>query len=287
MSSKNSVLLKVTLNRFHPGAAQAFLKYLPQDAAKAAAAEPTQSQDLSPAFSWPNDVITRTHYSWLAPAIRKLPPSILNATLAALPEKHAEGLSKLLAVPLQKITLQPLAKTFLLQQLYNQWQPHEALPLAYIPQSSLAMLLTLTKAELVDLIDLLAMHDLADAIRHIVDKKNLKNIYLCLTSKKQQFLRICLHKKEKLVASKLEIEKWDGSPSKLHKILHRRGLLRLGKALCGQGREFLWHITHTLDTGRGATIAHYYQDEEIPGTTAPLAMQVISVFNFLKGKSEA
>lgn len=287
MQSKSAVLLKVMLNRYHPGAAQSFLKYLPQVDAKEAADETTQSTDLQPAFNWPNDVIARAHYSWLAPVVKTLPGSIQGPTLAALPESQAESLSKLLDIPIPKTSLSPASKAFLVQQLYNKWQPQDALPVEYLPQSQLAELLTLSKSELVVLIDLLAMHDLADAIRHIVDKKYLKNIYFCLKPQELQFLKICLHKKEKLSAPKLEIEKWDGSPYKLHTILHKRGMLRLGTALCGQGKQFLWHITHILDTGRGSAVAKYYQDSEIPNTTPLLALQVLSVINFLKGKSEA
>lgn len=287
MQPKSSLLLKVMLNRFHPGAAQSIVKFLPQEEASAVAAQTTLSQDILPAITWPQDAVTHSHYSWLAPAIKNFPETIQRLILAALPETQSTGLSKLLKIPYSSTPLSQNAKTFLIQQLYNKWQPLDAVPVQYIPNCSLERLLTLSKAELVALIDLLAMYDLADAIRHIVDKKNLKNIYYCMTPQQLQFLKICLHKKEKLAAPKLEIEKWDGSRVKLNTILHRRGMLRLGKALCGQGREFLWHITHILDTGRGATVAHYYQDEEIPHTTPLLAIQVLSVINFLKEKSEA
>jgi hypothetical protein len=287
MSSKSSMLLKVLLNRFHPGGAPPYLKFLPQEASKEVTSDTIQSQDLSPYMSWPTDVIVRTHYSWLEPIMKKLPHAVQGPVLAAMPESHAAGLSRLLNVTVPTVDLSPKFKTFLLKQVYNEWNPHEILPIAYMPASNLMPLLDLSKTELVTIIDLLAMHDLADALRHIVDKKNLRNIYLCLTQKEQQFLRICLHKREKLTAPKLEIEKWDGKKETLENILHKRGMLRLGKAICGQSRQFLWHLTHILDTGRGTVISQYYQDTAIPNTTAVLALQVISTINFLKGKSEA
>ena len=131
------------------------------------------------------------------------------------------------------------------------------------------------------------MYDLAEGIRHIVDRKKLKAIYLCLSHREQAFLRICLHKKEKLAAPKLDIDKWDGSREMLHRVLHRRGMLRLGKALSGQERHFVWHLVHLLDTGRGNIILQYYAEQPVAGVTPLLIQQVVSVINFIKPKRTA
>lgn len=284
---QNLYFFKVLINRFHPGINPAFFKSLPQDEVKEAFADITPSQDASIAFSWPDRLISRTHYSWLLPAIQALPAGLQKPVINSLPETHIKGIAKILKIQPSKSNLAPHAKAFLLQRLYQAWKPEEALPPEYLPISPLSDLLALSKPELVDLIDLLAMHDLAEAIRHIVGKKHLKALYLCLSPQKQQYLRICLHKKEKLTAPKLDIEKWDGSQSNLLTILHRRGMLRLGKALCGQSRHFLWNIVHTLDTGRGNVVSEYYHESPIPGVTPLLVQQVINVINFLKPKSGA
>ena len=285
MQSKTSVFFKVLINRFHPGINPVFFKSLPQDEIKDAFSEVTSSQDTSVAFSWPVSLILRTHYSWLLPSIQSLPEDLRNLVISALPEPHIKGIAKLLKIPAAKIPLLPYVKTFLLGKLYQIWQPKEALPLEYLPPSPLSDLLVLSKHELVELIDLLAMYDLSEAIRHIVGKKHLKALYLCLSPQKQQFLRVCLHKKEKLTAPKLDIEKWNGSPEQLTTIIHKRGMLRLGKALSGQNQHFIWNIVHTLDTGRGNTILEYQQETQIPGVTPLLVQQVISVINFLKQRA--
>lgn len=287
MQSKSSTFFKVLINKFHPGINPAFFKCLPPEDIKEAMAAITASPDTSLAFTWPQRLILRTHYSWLIPYVEKLPNHLKSLVTAALPEVQAKGINKLLKIPPATVKLSPKMKNFLIDQLYLKWQPEGALPPEFLPISPLNELLDLSKAELVDVIDLLAMHDLTEAIRHIVDKKNLKAIYLCLSPEKQKFLRVCLHKKEKLAAPKLDISKWNGSQEQLNTILHRRGMLRLGKALCGQSREFLWNIVHTLDTGRGETISGYYQEAPIPGVTPLLIQQVLSVINFLKPKSDA
>lgn len=286
MQLKSSVLLKVLLNRYHPGPPQAFLKSLPAEDAKEITTIDTASQDPAAALAWPQQAIVHTHYSWLAPVVEKMPKGIRPQIIASLPEYQAKGMARLLRIPIPTPPPLPTQK-FLLDQLYLRWSPPEGIPREYLPKCSLVDLLSLTKVELVELIELLAMYDLSDSIRHIVDKKKLKSIYMCLSPQKQQFLRQCLHKKEKLAAQKLDIDKWDKTPEQLNNILHRRGMVRFGKAMCGQGRHFLWHITHILDVGRGNAIVQYYQDNEIAGVTPLLVQQIFSVMNFLKPKSES
>jgi hypothetical protein len=282
---KGSVFFKVMINRFHPGINPAFFKSLPSDQVKEAFAVNTASLDTSIVFSWANELITRTHYSWLAPSIQKLPENLKIPVINALPEAQARGIKSLLKIKANSCPLTPNMRSFLIGQLYRQWNPENALPPEFLPPSPLDPLNSLSKNEIVDLIELLGIYDLAEAIRHIVDKKNLKAIYLSLPTDRQQFLREALHRKEKLAAPKLDIAKWDGSGEQLKAILHRRGLLRLGKALCGQNPQFLWNVTHTLDTGRGKALLEYYKEEQIPGITNLLIQQVITVINFLKQKS--
>lgn len=287
MQSKSLTLFKVLLNRFHPGTGESFLQALPQDEAKEILKKNVSSEDPSMALTWQQDLITRTHYSWLAPFIQQLPKEIQGPVIASLPEPQSSKLRSFLKI---KHSLAPLPlpiKNFLINQLFQKWNPKEILPRQYLPPSPLSPLLELSKANLVELIDFLAMHDLAEAIRHIVDKKNLKLIYNCLSPQKQQYLRLCLHQKEKIAAPKLEIEKWNGDPQILETLLHRRGMFRLGKALCGQHPLFIWHLTHTLDTGRGTSLSKYYHEETIPNITPYLVQQLLFVYNFLKKKSVA
>ena len=92
MQSKTSAFLKVLINRFHPGINPAFLKSLPSEEVKGAFAEITSSQDISIPFSWPIKLISRTHYSWLAPHLEKFPKNIQSLIINALPEAQAKGL---------------------------------------------------------------------------------------------------------------------------------------------------------------------------------------------------
>lgn len=285
MQAKSSALFKVLLNRFHPGIGEAYLKSLPPDEVKEISKQTTTSQDPAIALTWPRQVIARTHYSWLAPIVKTLPHSLQAPVIASLSDSQATGLKSLLKIHSLPGHLSDAVKAFFIGQLYKKWQPHEAIPVQYLTPARLMPLLELSKAELVDVIDLLAMYDLVDAMRRIVDKNFLKAIYQCLTPQKQEFLRICLHKKEKVSAPKLDIEKWNRDPKALKILLHRRGVLRFGKALNGQTSFFIWHLVHILDTGRGAAIAQHYNPEDVTGITPILEQQVLSLINFLKQKN--
>lgn len=285
MKSKEPIFLKVLLNKYHPGQEGAFLKSLPKEEAEQVAKQPQTSNNPSDIFTWPEFLISRTHYSWLAPILQNMPPSLQPSILSALPENTIQGLQKLTELTPQSATLSTPAKSFLIQQLYRKWSPVEAVPVEFLTKTSLSPILNLNKRELVQLIDFLGLYDLVDSIRHIVDKKYLKAIYVALTPEKQEFVRSLLHKKEKVTSPKIEFSKWDSQADSLNDMLHKRGLVRFTKALCGQDPDFLWHITHILDTGRGKTISQNVAEKEIPGVTPLLIQQVLNIMNFIKQKS--
>lgn len=281
MRTKSSVLTKVLLNKFHPGPPLPFLKAIDQAKAKEIAALDLSSDDPSIAIKWPSDAIALTHYSWLAPIIEKMPQGIRLQVIGSLKPPQAAGVSQLLKIAVPQPAPKVVQKYFL-NKLYLAWDPKDAAPKEYLPKSPLDELLSFEKSELVTIIDLLGIYDLSDAIRHTVDKNKLTTVYQALSPQRQQFLRQCLHKKGKLAAPKLTIDQWDGKSDSLNQILHRRGLVRFGKILCGQDKQFLWHLVHRLDRGRGKTIEEYYQEREISGVTSLLVQQLFSVINFIK-----
>jgi hypothetical protein len=281
MQPTGVVFLKVLLNKYALGGNEALLKFLPKPEIDAVLKVLTTSQDIAAGITWPHEIFSRMHYSWIAPLVQNLPPSIQKATLASLPEVPSSKLKKMLGIKSNLKIHSDQMKHFWLNRLYSQWKPIEGIPIQYLDASVLTPLLALSKEDLVLLIDLLSLNDLAEAIRHIVDKNTLTTIYSNLNQTEQSYLRICLHQRDKLTIPKIEVNKLKNSPEELKKALHKRGLLRLGKALCGQSREFLWHLTHILDTGRGTTLQEYYAEQPITGVTAMLVQQTVAATNFI------
>ena len=180
----------------------------------------------------------------------------------------------------------PRASAFFVRKLYDRIKQREILDPNFLPHEELSVLLDLSRQDLIDIVDFLGLYDLADEVRHMVDKKSLQTVYACLDNKKMQFVRMCLHQKSKFSAPKLNLQNWHGDCAELLMMMHQRGLYRLGKALSGSHPHFLWHLLRRFDTGRSALLQKYYAPQASPGVTSSLVQQVTNVMNFLKQKSE-
>lgn len=283
MQRKSAIMLRVMMNRYHQGAPSVFLEGLSKEDAQLVLDQEITSTDASQIIIRPNELLGgQIHYSWLQPVIETFSPSMQPLLISALPNEYSQPLTKLMNQPKLPKPM-PLARNFLLLALCRKFSKRAVMPMQFLPETALSALITLTKSELLELIDYLGLYDLAEEIRHIVDKVLLNSIYACLSAKKQHYLRICLHQKEKLkAAAKIGLVNWKGDAAQLARLLHRRGLLRLSYALSGQPRDFVWHLAHRLDVGRGHILGKSYSDKEIPGVSPYLAQQVINTLNFLK-----
>ncbi len=287
MQPKSTLMLKVLLNRFHKGAPAALLNCLPEEITKQVNALDVNSSDPLPALRGAQEKLAGLHYSWLAPVLEKMPKDIQPLLLTCLSEHQATRLSQHLHIAKEDKPVSEPVKAYLQSSLYKRVPDIDrVLPLEYLPQTTMSPLATWTKFEIVELIEFLGLHDLAEELRQVVDQKSLKNVYACLTPKEQKYLRICMHHKGKLATPSLGLDRWSGDCEKLKTALQSRGLMRLGKALSGEHPDFMWYLTHILDTGRGKALMKYYSREPAGGITAFLAQQVLNLMNILKKKSE-
>ncbi len=284
MEESRFLLLKVLANKFHKNGKAAFLKPLPKEDLDILDSLSVQSEDAKALFPRLADFFHAVHYSWLVPYIEKMPGDVQQLIVSSLSQVNARGLLDALKNPYSLIPLQLRYKEYFLSLLYQQFKEEALLPKQYLPDSPLNVLLEFTKHELVELIDFLGMNDLGEDLMQIVDKRILKKVYSILSLKKQQYLKICLKAKERVSLQSLGLDRWDGDRKKLEDILHRRGLIRLGKALCGKHSHLLWYISHILDTGRGQFLCKCYSKDEIPIVTQVLTGQVTSLITFLKTK---
>lgn len=285
MQSKGWIMLRVLLNRFHQKAPENLLKFLPEEDAKGVSSQKITSDNVAVALAQPQDRLEKIHYSWLISPLSTLPQSIQEPILDVL--QDSDKLRQLLNKPQAKATvnLAPPVQTFLINTLYSKMKDRDVLPLEYLPATSLTPLQSLNKHQLIELMDLLGIYDLAEEVRNIIDKDRLKKIYTCLRPKQRQFLRTCLHQKERIAATRINLDHWHGDCKQLDNLLHSRGMIRLAKALCGQHPDFMWHLTHILDTGRGSRLLTHYTDKEVPTVTSVLTQQVLNLLNFLSPRA--
>lgn len=290
MQVKRWLMTRVLLNRFYRKTPEPLIRCLPKEDAEGILAQNIISDNIALVMAQPEELIQKIHYSWLAPIIQSFPQFLQVSMLGAMPKTLSDKLQKMLNLNINYVLNTSLAapvQTFLINKLYSHVKDTAVLPLSFLPTTPLTRLGELNKNQLVTLIDLLGIYDLADEVRQIIDKDRLKKIYGCLGIKQRQFLRVCLHQKEVVASSPLGLGQWDGECSQLEKLLHTRGMMRLGKALCIEHPDFLWHLTHTLDTGRGTRLMSYYAPNTVSKITPALVQQVINLLNFLSPKSKS
>lgn len=279
MDKKSGMMLRVLINRYHPKEGAALLKFLPKEEQAAMSTIDIKSNDLRPMLQYPQNAIHGIHYSWIKPLIDAFPTRLQPIIMVTLTTQQLAGFKASV-----EMRLSNFAKTFILNILCKQLKIHEHLPTDYLPENELSPLALWTKQQLMDLIDFLGLYDLASEVRHIVNRNHLKNIYACLTPKQFHYLKVCLHHKEQVTSPRLDIDPSKQDCPKLKQAIHRRGLSRLAKSLCGQHADFVWTIAHILDTGRGSILLREYQPEALPKITPVLKQQVLNIMNFFKSE---
>lgn len=286
MRAKKAIMLRVLLNSFQKGSLEPYLRTLPEQLGQSIRELDIPSDDPKAALEQPINKIARIHYSWLEPHIKKLPKDVGEVMVESLPQPQRSRLFNNLGFSHPSKELSHLVKTYLIDELY-QLLPgtQKVLPLEYLPKNGLSELAHWKKDELVELVSFLGLHDLAEDLRQIVDKKRLSLLYQCLNTKEQQYLRLCLQHRERISTPSLGLDRWSGSCEKLRSALQSRGLVRLGRALSGEHPDVLWHISHVFDRGRGQTLLKYFSTKKISGVTLILSQQVQNLMNILKKKS--
>jgi hypothetical protein len=278
--NRSLMMLRVFVNRYNPKAGDALLKFLPPEESQAVLKENIQSKDLTPILEQPNALLKGLHYTWIKPVLDKFPPKLYPLIISALNPEQISGLQNT-QPPLE---LSAPVKNFIVNLIYDNLKTEDHVPLEYLPESEFSPLAGWSKNKLVRMADFLGLHDLASEVRRIVNKDHLKNIYSCLTPQQYNYLSICLHQREKIVTPKLGIDLTNQDCTKLKQVLHKRGLIRLGKALCGQNPDLVWYIAHILDAGRGKILLSAFKPEADPKVTALLKAQVSNLMNFLKSE---
>ena len=250
---------------------EALLRFLPEEEKLYLAELPEEGKQEAHPFSF-----EKVHWSWFLPTLQSFPAKDQRLFLHVFDPYAREQLEASLALKEGKEEVTETAKSFLRQKLLSGLDaPQEGLlPTEYLPASPLNRLVTLSKKDLIRLINSLALYDLAQEVRQIVETKTLKKIYALLSEEQKAILKqITIHKGPSSLP-KLGIEKWEGSKESLQVLLHRRGLTRLSVALAGQDPDLIWMICHQLDIGRGGTLFKFCGREKKSGAADGIIRQI-------------
>lgn len=286
MDSKSTLFLKLLINKFHPTRQEQLMLHLPEKSRDALIHLHTSAQTPQLLLNNTPALFRNIHYSWLIDPISSLAKPLQRAVIASFEEPLAKKLAELLQIDeVQKETgLSEPVKKFLFCFFMRHFAL-PALPREMMQQTPLDMLLDIKKERLIIMIDLLAMQDLAEEVRHIVDKKLIQAIIHDLTSAQQKYLQVCLHQKSKIPTAPLNVRETHKDRKAFHTLLHKRGLKRLSIATSGLSSDFMWHLSHLLDRGRGKILMEQWQKEELPLATQVIQMQIQQILPILKGAS--
>jgi len=286
MHAKQWMMMRILLNHYHPRKPEAVLQCLPQEEIKAILSQEIPPDALRFAHPEAESVLTKIHYSWLIPELQKHKTSTQRLFLAALSESQQSKIQSVLKLPgYTPIQLPSTVKKYFVNTFYRSLSYKEVLPAACLPSSPLMPLSSWNTNALIELIDVLGVYDIVDDVRRIINRSQVIAIHDALSAKQRAFLRSLLPQKEKVIGTPLKLVEWQGDVSELKSLIQKRGILRLGRAFSGQHPDFLWHIAHILDRGRGMALSKFYTVSSSPGITPALLQQVINVMNFLNGKS--
>ncbi len=284
MSLKRELIFfRLLVNKYFPAKPEALCKIMPKETYELLATVPYTQKNPHLMLFNPDQWLHSCDASWFEPFFSTLPEQVKQLYLAILPQDVALALQPtdaengVLTTPISE----PV-KQFLLGFFHRKWQEHGVLPKDLLSQGDLSVLLKLNKQELLDVVDLLAMYDLIDEVRHIVDRRILQTVIQLLTPAQQQYLRACLRQKSKSTASGISLRDLLKDPKRFPMQVHKRGLQRLALALAGSEPDFLWYISHAFDMPRAKFLLQNIQPEEAPGATSLAKAQIQQVLQFLK-----
>lgn len=222
--------------------------------------------------------IDAIHYSWFAKPLHALPTAVRPLFLTLLNPKQAKEICTLLALPYSIPTYSSFMRPFLLDEFKKQvFQGVEVLDREAIPSSDLKSLISLRRNQLLSIVDLLGIYDLAADLRQIVDRGLLQKIYNALSEDQLTFLQYCVKQPLKWLPPKIGLLNWDGTKKTLQHLLHTRGLKRLGKALHDENDSLKWHLLHQFDTGRANVIEKVLRQRQDEALTPHFKSQVIHI----------
>ncbi|PCI75116.1 hypothetical protein COB21_06025 [Candidatus Aerophobetes bacterium] len=285
MKNKEDIALSSILKTLEPKKSEHLKKFLSDDEQqrlKEVAAMPVSFFDMG---ETPKERVDAIHYSWFIPFVEPFCDSDKALILASFENEDREKLHTHFQIKEHDISLSKQAKQFLHLTLFTWITENQRLyiPKASLVDSPLLNLLSLSKKQIIYLVDLLSMHDLSIEIKHIVSSSLLSNITLHLLSHQKDYLKQILKTKEPINFPKLQLDQWDGNKESLRTILYHRGFNRLSKALYGEQKALFWHVTHKIDTGRAKVMEKFYSDVHNAQIHQHLLNQVVSIAKKIAG----
>lgn len=281
---QQQIFLRLLVNKYFPERLEQLAKIVPEKTFQEIKSHNFSEKCPECILFFVDTWLTSCHPSWLEPLISEMTLPLKTVYLSCFPQPISDyfrAKEEYKDIPSAAPPAEPI-RQFLLGFLHRKWEENHPLPKELLQENELSSLLVISRQELLEVVDLLAVYDLVDEVRHIVDKKQLQLILNHLSIQQQHYLRLSLRQKTKSVGGAGVVRELMKEPARFSMQLHRRGLQRLAYGLCGMDRDFLWHIMHTFDMPRAKFMMQYVQPEVVPTTTSLVRQDVQQILQFLK-----
>jgi hypothetical protein len=200
--------------------------------------------------------VRKWHPSHLVELLQSLPSTEQRAYLSLLPlQVQSEVASRGGWIPLEG-ELHPAAARFFIARWRKALAKKNPWPLALLQPSVFAPYLEMSHAELVQAMDLMAMHTLIAPLRHIIDKEQRNAIKRALGMAPSGALLLdYIHhlqsdlkeNTQPLLEVVFPLQHWDWCDSTFYPLLHRFGVYCMAKAIAAEERAFIEHLALHLD----------------------------------------
>ena len=284
-SNKETVAFAAILNQLEPKKAAHLKTFLDahelEQLEKVASAHPSLLKNKLSL----NDSLAQIHYSWFIPFIDPFCDTDKSLIIAAFTKADQNKLSTHFGLEAPPIKLKKQAKAFI-QKIAFEWLTNEDryyTSKELLVKSPLLCLTKLSKPQMIEVVNLLSMHDLSIELKHVVSSSLLGKISLHLLKSQKDYLNHILKSKEPINFPRLQLDQWDGEKDSLRTILYHRGFNRLGKALYGSQQALFWHVMHKIDTGRAKILEKFYSDVHNDQIHHHLVEQVVQIAKKVSG----
>jgi hypothetical protein len=273
MGTQQGLFFQALIERFPHPKLRAVLEAAPEEIFSQLRTLPDKA-GIAPEMVWttPRSLLLSLHPSWHEEIIEHC-PQVLQPRLRTLLQDAREH---------PKDDKNPVA-LFLLDYLVSQWPDKQTQGVEAIEETPLRWLADCDEQRVAKIADLLAVHDVVDIIRHIVDKKILQKILSPFSPFQQRYLRSLLHRPiHSATLNKELLALLKGNSEEARARLLQRGFERIGQSLKEAPPLLIWHVLHHVDRERAQFLSEVLNRTASGSELAEAKRNAIHAHEFLK-----
>ena len=273
MGTQQGLFLQALVERFPNSKLRAVIEAAPEAIVSQFRTLP-EKVGISPETVWtaPRALLLSIHPSWHEEIIEQCPAALQSHLRTILQDAKDHRIDEKNPVTL-----------FLIDYLVSQWPDRNVQGVEAIEETPLRWLADCNEQEITTIAELLAVHDVVDIIRHIVDKKVLQKILLPFSTFQQRYLRSLLHRPIRSATLNKELlALLKDNPEEAKEHLLNRGLEKVGQALKGSPQLLSWHVLHHLDRERAQFLTEIMARKASELEIAGAKKSVIHAHEFMK-----